>query len=441
MQLTDKHEKRRELKGWFMWVAVVGGVIIAALVLFVCAGRAELERKITELKAQGIPTSFAELGARHKLPEGMPNAADVYAKAFAAYRPFVDPQKLDLLPVLGNGQRPEDNAPYPQEQMDAAKEFIEANQAMYDLLHQAGQIPDCVYPRNYSSSLTVYQSNNLDVLKRGVQSLYLATLYYAQQGQAGQAVEHLKDEIHLCESSSGGDILLDRLIQMAMIGMCVESAGDCLNSLSLSEEQLQDLQDEFQRLRSQMGFKNVLIGEICWHLDYYRNPYHPGASIASSAQTRLLRASGLFERNILQSILLIQDMMAVEELPVGEQLAGAHAVGQKLKELSSLYYLTKGLLGVVGVYEDGLVRRAKMDALITGLAIERYRLAEGKLPETLDELVPGYLPEVFIDPSDGKPLKYEQNNPGYRVYTGDIEFSRTQFSDVYKIHGEFQMRR
>ncbi|HML76223.1 MAG TPA: hypothetical protein PKB02_17165 [Anaerohalosphaeraceae bacterium] len=441
MEQEDKHEKLRELKGWFMWFAVVGVVIVGVMVLFVCTGRSELERKIAELKAQGIPTSFAELGARHKLPAGTPNAADVYAKAFAAYRPVVDPQKLDLLPVLGNGQRPEDNAPYPQEQMDAAKEFIEANQAMYDLLHQGGQIPDCAYPRDYSSSQTVYQSNNLDVLHIGIQSLYLATLYYAQQGQAEQAVEYLKDEIHFSESLSEGDFLFDHMIQMAIIAMCAENAGDCLNSLSLSAEQLQDFQNGFQRLRSQMSFKNVLIGEICYQLDYYYNPYPPGVSIASSAQTRLLRASGLYERNILQAILWIQDMMAVEELPVGEQLAGAHAVGQKLKELSSLYYLTKGLSGVVSIYEDELVNRAKVDALITGLAIERYRLAEGKLPETLDELVPGYLPEVFIDPTDGKPLKYEQNNPGYRVYTGDIEFSRTQFSDVYKIHGEFQMRR
>ncbi|MEN6306709.1 MAG: hypothetical protein ABFD91_03055, partial [Anaerohalosphaeraceae bacterium] len=345
MEQVNTHQKRRELKGWFMWFAVVGVVIITALVLFVCTGRSELERKIAELKAQGIPTSFAELGARHKLPAGTPNAADVYAKGFAAYRPVVDPQKLDLLPVLGNGQKPEDNAPYPQEQMDTAKEFIEANQAMYVLLHQAGQIPDCVYPRDYSSSLTVYQLNNLDILHIGIQSLSLATLYYAQQGQAEQAFEHLKDEIYFCESLSGGDFLLDHMVQMAMIAMCAESAGDCLNSLSLSAEQLQDLQDGFQRLRSQMGFKNVLIGEICWQLDYYRNPYAPGASIANSVQTRLFQASGLYERNILQSILLTEDMMAVEELPVAEQLAGAHAVGQKLKELSSLYYLTKGLSG------------------------------------------------------------------------------------------------
>ncbi|MEN6309592.1 MAG: hypothetical protein ABFD91_17730, partial [Anaerohalosphaeraceae bacterium] len=103
--------------------------------------------------------------------------------------------------------------------------------------------------------------------------------------------------------------------------------------------------------------------------------------------------------------------------------------------------LTKGLSGVIGFYEYGLGRRAKVYALIKGLSIERYRLAKGKLPETLDELVPGYLPEVFIDPSDGKPLKYEQNNPGYRVYTGDIELSWNHFSGVYKINGEFQMRR
>ena len=143
MQLTDKHEKRRELKGWFIRLAVVLAVIVGVLVLFILAGRSELERKIAELKAQGIPTSFAELEARHELPAGTPNAADVYQKAFAAYRPFANQNKQDMLPIMGNRSKPEGNAPYPQEEMDVAKQFIEANQAMYDLLHQAGHIPDC----------------------------------------------------------------------------------------------------------------------------------------------------------------------------------------------------------------------------------------------------------------------------------------------------------
>ena len=49
------------------------------------------------------------------------------------------------------------------------------------------------------------------------------------------------------------------------------------------------------------------------------------------------------------------------------------------------------------------------DLSATGLivACRRYRLREGKLPEKLDDLVPGFLPSVPRDPYDGKPFRYD----------------------------------
>lgn len=418
MEQTDKHQKLRELKGWFIGLAVVVAVIVGGLVLFILAGRSELQRKIAELKAQGLPTSFAELEARHKLPEGTPNAADVYLKAFAAYRPLADRNKQDLLPIMGNRPGPEGNVPYPQDQMDAAKEFIETNQTTYDLLHQAGQIPNCAYPRNYSSSGTLFQSDLWTSIKKAAQSQVIAALYYAQQGQSQQAYDHLKDCIHLSESLSHESFLIDYLVQIAIAAMCAGTTEDCLKYTSFSAEQLQDLQDRFSTLQRQLGYKSALAGEICYQLEYYADPYNPGMAMANTAQTRLFRMSGLFERNILRSIESIQKLMAVDELPVGQRLPRAQAIEQELDDLSFLYFLTKiGTPSLSKVYKINLRVRSGIDSMITGLAIERYRLAEKKLPETLEDLVPAYLPEVYIDPFDGRPLKYRQDDPGYRVWS------------------------
>ncbi|MEN6306710.1 MAG: hypothetical protein ABFD91_03060 [Anaerohalosphaeraceae bacterium] len=413
MEQVDKCQKRRELKRWFIGLAVVGAVIVGVLVLFILAGRSELERKIAELKAQGIPTSFAELEARHKLPEGMPNAADVYAKAFAAYRPFADQNKQDMLPIMGNRSKPEGNAPYPQEEMDAAKEFVEANQAMYDLLHQAGQISDCVYQQKYSSMSTI----SLPEIKKAAQTQALAALYYVQQGQSQQAYDHIRDGIRLCESMSREPFLIDHLVQIALAALSAGTTEDCLKYTSFSEEQLQDLQSQFERLRGKFDIKKAFAGEICYQLEYYADPYNPGMAMANTAQTRLFRASGLFERNILRSIESTQELMAVDELPVGQRLPRAQAIEQELDDLNFLYFLTKiGTPSLSKVYKINLRVRSGIDGIITVLAIERYRLAEKKLPETLEDLVPGYLPEVYVDPFDGKPLKYRQDYPGYRVW-------------------------
>jgi len=50
---------------------------------------------------------------------------------------------------------------------------------------------------------------------------------------------------------------------------------------------------------------------------------------------------------------------------------------------------------------------ARRQAALTAIAVERFRLEhEGQLPETLAEIVPGYLSAIPLDPFDGKPLRY-----------------------------------
>lgn len=51
--------------------------------------------------------------------------------------------------------------------------------------------------------------------------------------------------------------------------------------------------------------------------------------------------------------------------------------------------------------------RTRLQATATRLGLERYKLAEGHYPDTLDQLVPTYLPELPADPfNPGHPIKY-----------------------------------
>ena len=51
------------------------------------------------------------------------------------------------------------------------------------------------------------------------------------------------------------------------------------------------------------------------------------------------------------------------------------------------------------------------------MVLERYRLAKGRLPDTLQELVPDFLESVTLDPFDGQQLRYRRRNSGYVVYS------------------------
>jgi hypothetical protein len=53
----------------------------------------------------------------------------------------------------------------------------------------------------------------------------------------------------------------------------------------------------------------------------------------------------------------------------------------------------------------------------TALAVERYRLTEDRLPQSLENLVPTYMEVVPTDPFDGQTLKYRTLETGFVVYS------------------------
>jgi hypothetical protein len=81
---------------------------------------------------------------------------------------------------------------------------------------------------------------------------------------------------------------------------------------------------------------------------------------------------------------------------------------------------------ISGILLPGLSRAAQKfchldahrDAALTALAIERFRRAhDGALPETLQQLVPTWLPKIPTDIFDGQPLRYRRLDSGYVVYS------------------------
>ncbi len=67
--------------------------------------------------------------------------------------------------------------------------------------------------------------------------------------------------------------------------------------------------------------------------------------------------------------------------------------------------------------QNRLVKHWPKRLLVVVLAVERFRLARGALPNTLDKLLLAYLEAVPQDPFDGQPLRYKKLPKGYVVYS------------------------
>jgi hypothetical protein len=72
--------------------------------------------------------------------------------------------------------------------------------------------------------------------------------------------------------------------------------------------------------------------------------------------------------------------------------------------------------------------------LATVVAIERFRAAEGRLPESLDELVPRFVSALPKDPRSDGPLRYQRapeadtRGFGYRLWSLASDESPTAVS-------------
>jgi hypothetical protein len=79
---------------------------------------------------------------------------------------------------------------------------------------------------------------------------------------------------------------------------------------------------------------------------------------------------------------------------------------------------TDGAADLLTNCEIGRKRTRTENALLRcELAVRAFLLTTGKLPESLDQLVPKYLSAVPGDPWDDGPLKYRRADDGYQLYS------------------------
>ena len=81
-------------------------------------------------------------------------------------------------------------------------------------------------------------------------------------------------------------------------------------------------------------------------------------------------------------------------------------------------FLTRMLMPAFGrIMQIETRHLAHLRATQTAIAVERYRLTEGRLPQSLENLVPAYMKVVPTDPFDGQDLKYRIRETGFVVYS------------------------
>jgi len=414
----SKKRSRRRLKTWQVIVALP----LFLLLLLHISGSYKVRKRVQALSAQGYPVTIKELEDSYTIPDGVPNAADIYLAAFSHYREWDKP----AMQALHKARKPKRTEPLNASARQLVEQFLSDNQKTVSLLHEAASIEHCRYPIGFVQAYDLADPR-LDNIRNCSQLLLLDVLIQCENQDIDKAFASIRASLALARSINM-PLLGFQLTHIGMQSWACRSIERILNRISLGDEQLLTLSEWITIPDIGEPFKRALVTEQCLGLHTLQAPIKDITKRTGHKGMLLMlvpwKMLGLCYRDTLTFIDLMQESIDTMDLPDPERLAAFDAVQKSVHQggrggvLMHEFWPTHTRILDIGIRYMAQLRTAR-----TALAVERYRLAEGKLPESLDDLVPAYISAIPDDPFNGSPLKYRILQHGYVVYSVDEDLT------------------
>lgn len=392
--------------GWLKRIMIAVGVTSLALVILRLrwgqVAHARLQAEIDRLVASGEPIFPEDFNPKEPLPDDQ-NAAKLYKEAASLRDLSVDEHnRLDELRIKGQLSASE------LEKLDA---ILAKQSKVFPLVRKARSIPAADWGTRFTSS--VFGSTNFFHTEQRMLAKLLIAKAQSQRahGDLCSATEILGDELAHAQALSRDPSLVSHSVANAQHALIVDQVEwisfqvpkDC-------EEQcdtfLCHLLDE---ARFRDALRQCMLAERMWRIDsitWLANHEASPLPMWTAKQTPWwAKVIGYpvvpaFVLDGLDLIAFSNDMLGVSQadtLPYARSLVQSpeirkDALGFVLQPFTRLARPSHRIL----TFHFRLLAQRRMAA--TALAIRLYELDHGHRPETLDELVPDYLPSVPLDP-------------------------------------------
>lgn len=413
----QKIQKRRCLKKWH-------GIIVLIVLLFVffrISGHYKLKKQLQILKDQGYPVTIEELEQSIRLPKGTRNAADIYKRAFASYVEW-DREDRKLLPIIGKAEEPARTQTMEASTRQLVEKFLSDNEQTLSLLYQAADVEHCRYKIDLTRKWSYQDLPPEYEGARSCISLFrLETLILCENPDPNRMLESIRASLALADSVNV-PLLNHHLFCNGLRGGPYGSIERFLNRISPTDAFLLAITERLNAYDYQEEYRQAMIGEQCRILHTLQLPV---AKLLDQVDSKdglfrlklvLRKISGTYNKEVLRYIGMMRDCFNALDLAENKRMAVFETIEKRGNKWGGS--ITQRLMWGLGLdLRFEFWRRAHLRVTQTGLAIERYRLAEGRLPGSLKDLVPAYMQAVPMDPYDGRSLKYRKLKTGYVVYS------------------------
>jgi hypothetical protein len=336
-----------------------------------------------------------------------------------------------------------------------------------ELLHQVLDRPKLDFQLDYKKGAELLLPH-LASLKRSAQKLEAAVVLDLHTGDTGAAATNILTMLGLVQRNASEGLLISHLVRIAITAIAVVPTWEFLQATNVTDAQLAAVQQGWNQMDFLSDATNAFVMERAWGLaeiEKMRATHYEFGKMFGAASS--MSSSG----GSSSAWTWPPDWEAVTERPrdaIGEAmwrsswsysdelrtLKGASIILETLRtmqtnqtqfykadydamtaRLSSLGITNAGEAffrtlkipdfndefggGSLGVVVLKMIRmESARRVVVTAIALKRFQLKHGKLPQTLNELAPEFIPSVPIDVYDGKPLRYHPNADGtYLLYS------------------------
>ncbi len=412
--------KNKRVRRRFKMRHGIVALLLLLFLLFRVTGSLKLKKQIEVLRNQGYPVTLEELDRWYNIPEGVKNAADVYMNAFSNYVEW-DSEASKALPIFGKAPLPARTQTLDASTRQLVEKFLSDNEKTLTLLHEAASIEHCRYPIDFNQQ-SDEDASWLKKSRASASLLRLEILIQYDNHDPEKALESIRTSWSLA-GSLGTPLLIHRLYKVGIQSWTSQSIERILNRTQLTEEQLMRLAAWIEQSDIDEEYRRALVGEQCLGLHTFQATTHNIVNQTNSGKGYLLvltlrKILGLHDRDTMEYINVMKDYIDTVELPHHKRLAAFDSIQKAVDHGERGNRLTRMLMPAFGhIMQIETSRLAHLRATQTALAVERYRLTEGRLPESLNKLVPAYMEFVPKDPFDGQNLKYRILKTGFVVYS------------------------
>ena len=273
---------------------------------------------------------------------------------------------------------------------------------------------------------------HLATLKRCTQVLRLRAIAELQNGQSDKALDDVKLLLRLIDSIHTEPFLISHLVRIALLQLALQPIYEGLAEHKWSDAQLAELDGELAKLDFLADYELSMRGERACSIatvDHLRRTRDLGILEGPDETYAKFRSffvrlvpSGWFYLNDLALARMCQyDLLPLAD--VQQQIVSPEVVRRAndaevnfSKNASRITFIARMVYPTLSqAVKKFAYAQSSVDLARTAIVLERYRLAHGEYPESLDALAPQFMAKIPRDIINGQPLHYRRTAGGQFV--------------------------